>query len=110
MHEFAQYGLVGLMVAGMYAGIAWGAKQLLGQDGILRGHTAAIQAVTACLEKHHESAVDHATACHDSNRKVKRLHRAALSAVDEIEQECTAHGIDVVDRCNRVRRELENDE
>lgn len=106
LEQFAQYGLVGLMIAGIYIGIAWAGKQLLGKNGILRATSTALNGVTACLEKHNSASMNHAFECQGSNHRMTALHRAALSAIDEIEQECQARGIDVSDRCNRVRREL----
>ena len=106
LETWQQFGLVGLMVGCMYLGIAWAAKRLLGKDGIIEGQTRAIAAVTACLEKHQVNSTAHAEDCAENNQKVKRLHGAAVVAINEIEAECSVLGLDVTERCNRVRREL----
>lgn len=117
MEQFAQYGLVGLMIGGIYLGIAWGGKRLLGKDGLLEGHNLAMQknadaieSVAVCMQEKSVFDKAHTKECDAANANVRRIHHAAVIALDEIEAECRAHGFDVADRCNRVRRELSNEE
>lgn len=106
---WGEYGLVGLMVGGLYAAIAWAGMQLLGRGGILRSNTKAIEAVAECVRTHQEAATVHDTSCKAANSRVSRLHHAARTAIDEIEAECKFHGLDVSERCSRVRKELGED-
>jgi len=110
----AQWGLVGIMVLAILAGIAWTGKRLLSKDGILENQASAMQSVskslegvTRCLDKHASDTMGHMTACQATGEQVEVLHRAAMAALAEIEDEFHGkHGFDITARIGRIRQVL----
>lgn len=111
--DWSQYGLLGVVLCAVFGGIAWAGKRLLGENGILEKHAVSLDKVADCVAVVSEnvkssltSAGEHANACTSANAKVQTIHKAAVAALDELEQECKSRGLDVSARVNRVRRVL----
>lgn len=112
--QFAQYGLVGLMIAATYYFIWWAMQQLLGKEGVLRTNAKAIE-LNAQASEGNAKAIEGLTVVlgqfaktsEQSNDRLGQLQQAAIVALDEIEAECNSQGLHVRDRCLRIRRILE---
>ena len=104
---FAQYGLVGLMISAIFAGIGWAGTRLLGKGGVLEMHAQALDRVADCVAQHTTGDAEHMAECKGAHEKVDRLHAASLQALNEISDECNSRGIDVRERIARVQRALE---
>jgi hypothetical protein len=105
--QFAQYGLVGLMIGGIFYGIGWAGKRLLGKGGVLEMHATALNQVADCVAQHTMREEGHGTECKEAHEKVDRLHAASVQALNEISDECKSRGIDVSERVARVRNALQ---
>lgn len=110
----AQWGLVGVMVLAILSGIAWAGRRLLSKDGILESQAAAMQSVSKsldgvalCLKRGEDAADVHMTACKVTGDHVEILHRAAMAALGEIEDEFHGKpGFDITARIERIRQVL----
>lgn len=110
----AQWGLVGTMILAIFAGIAWTGKRMLSKGGILENQAKAMKSVsqsldgvTRCLDRHVGETTGHMTACQATGEQVNVLHRAAMAALAEIEDEFRGkHGFDITARIERIRQVL----
>jgi hypothetical protein len=107
LEQFAQYGLVGLMISAIFAGIGWAGNRLLGKGGVLEMHASALDKVADCVAQHTNREENHGTECKEAHAKVNRLHAASVQALNEISDECKSRGIDVSERVARVRNALQ---
>ncbi len=108
--SWGEYGLIGLMIGGIYAGIAWAGARLLGKEGVLDQHAKALNRVADCVETHSTAAAEDSKTCHATGVKVGTLHQAAIAALGEIADECRHRGMDVDARVTRIRQILEADD
>jgi hypothetical protein len=106
VETFAQYGLVGLMISAIFAGIAWAGTRLLGKEGVLEMHAKALDRVADCVQSSLSAEMLHSTECKEAHITVDRLHAASVQALNEISDECSLRGIDVRERISRVRNAL----
>lgn len=112
--DWTQFGLAGGMIGCIFAGIGWAGQRLLGKGGIMEKYAEAMQAVSASLDgvmrvvdKHSGESAEHSDACAKTGERVDAIHRAAVAALCEIEDECRSRGVDIAARVDRIRQVLD---
>lgn len=114
MDDWTAYdALLGVIIAAAITGLGWAGKRLLGKDGILESSNKAInsqvQSTNALCSLVQEDRLIDAGHHKDTAKQgetLDRFHAAALQAVNEIEAEGQSRGMDLRERCERVRKVL----